>query len=144
MGRQVFSHLQESRAPSGLKVRRETNAITLNVFPFLLLPPALHAEHDIIWCGISLWSVGVSCPSHIPSQLLVGPQPTHWWGRVKVEKTLALCKHCSAITNTSLYYQHCYQHKSKTQPHTSCYEANQLYPSQNQQELSICEVPVNI
>ncbi|KAK4809988.1 hypothetical protein QYF61_004440 [Mycteria americana] len=36
---------------------------------------ALHAEHDAIWSGIALWSVGVSCPSRVPSQLLVPPSP---------------------------------------------------------------------
>ena len=36
-------------------------------------------------------------------------------GRVvwEAEKTLALCKQCSAITKTSLYYQHCFQHISR-------------------------------
>ena len=56
--------------------------------PFLLLPPALYAEHDVIWYGISLWSVGVSSPSCVPSQLLVHPQPTHWWGGVRSRKGL--------------------------------------------------------
>ncbi|KAK4829515.1 hypothetical protein QYF61_005154 [Mycteria americana] len=43
--------------------------------------PALYAEHDAIWYGMSLWSVGVSCPSCVPSQPLVPPQPARWWGR---------------------------------------------------------------
>ena len=38
-----------------------------------LLPPALYTEHDAIWCGISRWSVGVSCPGCVPSQFLVHP-----------------------------------------------------------------------
>jgi len=33
--------------------------------------PSLHAEHDAIWHGISLWPVGVSCPGCVPSQLPV-------------------------------------------------------------------------
>jgi len=37
------------------------------------------AEHSVIWYdmgyGISLWFVGVSCPSGIPSQLLVHSHP---------------------------------------------------------------------
>ncbi|KAK4810279.1 hypothetical protein QYF61_015309 [Mycteria americana] len=37
--------------------------------------PTLHAEHDAIWSGIALGSVGVSCPSRVPSQLLVSPSP---------------------------------------------------------------------
>lgn len=35
------------------------------------------------------------------------------------EKALALFKCCSTITKTSLNYQHCFQHKSKTQYHAS-------------------------
>uniref|UniRef100_A0A672TUV7 Dipeptidase n=1 Tax=Strigops habroptila TaxID=2489341 RepID=A0A672TUV7_STRHB len=69
--------------------------------------PALYAEHDIIRYGISLGSVGVSCPGCVPSQVLLHPQPNLWWSRVKSKKALTLCKHCSAITKTSLNYQ-CY------------------------------------
>ena len=46
------------------------------------------AQHDIVWHGMSLQSAGVSCPSRVPSQLLVHPQPTHWWGRVTSRKGL--------------------------------------------------------
>jgi len=54
------------------------------------LPPALNAEHDVTGYGLSLWSVGVSCPSHVPSKLLVHPQPTHWRGHVRGRKGLDL------------------------------------------------------
>ena len=47
------------------------------------LPPSLYAEHDVLWCGISLWPVWVSCPGCAPSQLLVHPQPPHWQGSVR-------------------------------------------------------------
>ena len=77
MGRQVLSHLQESRAPSCVTVTWEDKChCTPNISPLLpsfLLPPALYAEHDVIWYGVSLWSVGVSCPGCVPSQLLVHP-----------------------------------------------------------------------
>ncbi|KAM9304501.1 protein FAM133B isoform 4-T4 [Morus bassanus] len=46
------------------------------------------AEHNIIRCGISLWSVGVSCPSPVPSRLLVHPQSTPWWGGGRGRKGL--------------------------------------------------------
>ena len=46
------------------------------------LPLVFMAECDVIWNEISLWSVEVSCPSCVPSQLLVHPQPTRWWGGV--------------------------------------------------------------
>ena len=113
VGRQVFSHLQESRAPSLLMATWETNAITPNILPFLLLHSALYAEHDVLWSGISLGSVGDSCPSCVPSQLLVPPQPLAGGAGWEAEKALALCKHRSAITRRSLCYQHCFQHKSK-------------------------------
>ena len=34
-------------------------------------PPHLYTEHDVLWCGISLWLLRVSCPGYAPSQLLV-------------------------------------------------------------------------
>ena len=45
------------------------------------------------------------CP---PRHSLVG------WGE-KQKRALTLCKHRSAVTKTSLCYQHCFQNKSKTQ-----------------------------
>jgi len=59
----------------------KTNTITPKVPPFLLLPPTLYAQHDVIWHGISLWSIGVSSSSCVPSQLLVHPAP--WCGDVR-------------------------------------------------------------
>lgn len=46
------------------------------------------AEQNVIWCGISLWSVGISSPSSVPSHLLVHHQPTHCWGEVRSRKGL--------------------------------------------------------
>ena len=43
MGRQVFSHLQESGAPSCITVTWEDKPTTPNVPPFLLLPAASYA-----------------------------------------------------------------------------------------------------
>lgn len=40
-------------------------------------------ENNVIQYGTSLWSVGVSCPTSVPCQILVHPQPTHWWGNMK-------------------------------------------------------------
>ena len=42
----------------------------------------------------------------------------------EAEKASALCEHCSAITKSSLCYQHCFQHKCKTQLHASYCEEN--------------------
>lgn len=79
--------------------------------PFLLLPPALCAEHDAVWSEISLWSGGVSCPSYILSQLFVHPQPTRCQGAVRGRKGLTLLKPCSAVMKASLCHQHYFQHK---------------------------------
>jgi len=78
-GRQVLSHLQGSRAPSRVTVTWEDKRHHSEHTPPLLLPPALYAEYDTIWYGISLWSVGVSCPGCVPSQPLAHPQPARWW-----------------------------------------------------------------
>ena len=73
------------------------------------------AWHHMVW-NIPLVSWGQLsqlCP--LP-KLLVHPQPAHWWGGVRAEKALALCKHCSAITKTSLCYQHCFSTTPKHSP----------------------------
>lgn len=49
--------------------------------PPLHLPYTLYAEHDARQCGISHWSVVVSCPVCVLSELPEHPQPTHWWGK---------------------------------------------------------------
>ena len=41
---------------------------------------SLYTGHDIIWYGIFLWPVWVSCPGCVPSQLLVPLQPSCWLG----------------------------------------------------------------
>ena len=33
-------------------------------------PPCLYTGHDVLWYGIPLWLVRVSCPGYAPSQLL--------------------------------------------------------------------------
>ena len=52
-------------------------------WPLASFPPSLYTEHDIIWYGISLWPVGVSCPGCVLSQLLVPPQPSRWQGSMQ-------------------------------------------------------------
>ena len=68
ISRQVLSHLQESRASWGVAFTWEDQHHNPKCLPF---PVAFIAEHAVIWSGISLWSVGVSCPSCVPSQLLL-------------------------------------------------------------------------
>ena len=83
--------------------------------------PVFNAEHDVIWHGISLWSAWVSCLSSVPSQL-AHPHLLADVAEWQIEQALALCKHSPATTETSLCYQHCFGHKSKTQLHMSYYE----------------------
>lgn len=81
--------------------------------------------NDIMWSGMSPWSVGVSwgpavsplsflCPLSLLADVVV-------W---EAERALTLCEPCSAITRTSLNYQHCSQHESETRPRSSSYEEN--------------------
>jgi len=75
ISRQVFSHFQESRVSARVTVAWE-NRLHASKCPFApAFPPA---EHKAIQYGISLWSVGVSCPGCVPSYLLVHPQPPCW------------------------------------------------------------------
>ena len=56
------------------------------------LPPAYIAEHDAICYGTSLWTVWVSCPGSVPSQLLVSlPVPTAGSTLWKAGTSLTLC-----------------------------------------------------
>ena len=48
-----------------------------------LTPTSFIVQHDIIWYGISLWPVGVSCPGCVPFHLLVHSQPPRWQGSMR-------------------------------------------------------------
>jgi len=76
----------------------------------------------MVW-GIALVRAA-SCLGCVPSQLLLHPGLLAGGVVCEAEKALTLCKHSPAITKTSLCYQHCFQHKSKTQPRTSYCEEN--------------------
>jgi len=64
-----------------LMVTWEDKQVTPSVPSLPLLPPAFTAQHDIIWCGIALWSAGLSCPSCVPFPTSHAAQPTCWWDR---------------------------------------------------------------
>lgn len=68
--------------------------------------------HDIIHCGISLWSAQISCSYSVLSQLLAYSS-SYTEG---AQTALMLCQHQSA-TATSVCYKHCFSQKSKTAPH---------------------------
>jgi len=95
--RQMFSHPEESRACHVIMVSWEDKSHHSDC-PFLsFFPSILIAECDTIQCGMSLWSVWISCSGSFPSQQLVYPQ--HLTGRaIRAEMTLPLCRHCSAAT----------------------------------------------
>lgn len=103
MGSQMSSHLQESQAPSCVMVTWEEKCHS-ECFSFLLLLLSdLYAEHDTTEHDLSLWSVGISLPGYVPSQLLVQPQSPCWWGGVRSRNVLG-CKPCLAKTETTLSY----------------------------------------
>lgn len=68
--------------------------------------------HDIIHCGISLWSAQISCSYSVLSQLLAYSS-SYTEG---AQTALMLCQHQSA-TATSVCCKHCFSQKSKTAPH---------------------------
>ena len=95
-GRQLFSDLQESRAPSHVIVVWEDRHCNSELSPFLL----------------PLWLFGASCPCCVSSQLC---SPSLLASRVvwEAEKALMLCKHCSVITKKTQCYQR-FHRKAKT------------------------------
>lgn len=105
MGRQVFCHPWGAQ-PHHMEQVGNTNTITPNVLSFL---PPLYL--------LTMLSCGLEYPSGLlGSPVLAGFPPKHPYipwkcGSMKAEKALALCKPCSAITKTSLYFQPCVQHK---------------------------------
>ena len=78
MGRQVFSHLQESRAPSYIKVTWEDKHNNARCPSLPSSSLSLYTQHDVIWYGMSLWLAWVTCPGCVPSQFPVPLQPSGW------------------------------------------------------------------
>lgn len=80
------------------------------------------AEHDIIWHGIPLWSVWVSCLGYVTSlQPLAHLQPIS----CRVENREGLdAKNCGAKAKTLVCYQNCFGHLPNTQHYTDFCEEN--------------------
>ena len=97
--------MPSSHAPPPTDSSVPSQSLSFGYFRNLKLP-AFVAEHDVIWHGIALWSVGVNCPGCVLSLPLTHPQAAGWEAARETEKALMLGKCCSAITETSLYYQH--------------------------------------
>jgi len=89
IGRQVFSYLQESKAPSCVMVTWEDKTQSLQ-----MCAPLLSSRPSFIcwaWCPMhmtSLWSAGIRCPSCVPFQHPVHPQPTCCWSGARSTKGL--------------------------------------------------------
>lgn len=95
------------------------NSNSLNVPPFLLLPPALYAEHDMVW-GISL--------SQLPHSLLPIPSPLSGKATWEAEKSGILCRYSWAIdeaANVTTLFSPVIQIKHRR----CCYGDNQLCPN---------------
>lgn len=101
--------------------------------------PSLKMFHSYFFfsqiCVSTMTSYGLEYPLGQPGSAVTLPNslctpriPTGGvgWG----EKILTLCKLCPAEMETSLYYQHYFQYKSKSQPRISCCEEDWLYSCQ--------------
>ena len=114
--RQVFSHLQESRAPSWVNGDLGGQMPSLQTSP---LPPS---SPSFILLSIVLYGteypfgqLGSAVPAVPPPSSLSSPSLLTGGVGWEAEKALTLCKHGSAVTKTSPCYQYCSQHKSNAQ-----------------------------
>lgn len=86
--------------------------------------PRFSAEHNFTWCGISLWSVGSAVPALFPPGLLptlsLLTMVTEW----ETERTLMLCKHCSATVEPLVCYPCWFSNTSKPQQPMGWYKEN--------------------
>lgn len=93
-------------------------------------PTSFSSMPALLLRKVFFWSM-INCPGCVPFQCLCHPQAPDW-GR---EEALALCKHCSAIDKTLVWYQ-CYsRHKSKTHHHMGCWREYQPHLSQTTSNL---------
>lgn len=72
-----------------------------------------------------------------PPNFLCNPSLLASKAALEAEKALMLFKQCSAIAKTSVFYEYCFQHKSRTQTHANCYERIKLYHTQNQHKVQL-------
>lgn len=74
-------------------------------------PPVYITEHGVLWNGISVWLLQVSCPRYVPSQLHVHLLTD----RVReTEKLLTQDKGYLTIVKKSVCYWNCSHTRSKT------------------------------
>lgn len=84
------------------------------------------AMHDIIMEHNLLGQFRSSAQlSPLPSSCTL--QSIHYEGsKGGTEKALVVCRYRSAVANILVCYQHCFDHRSKTQYHISCYKENSI------------------
>ena len=111
----VFSHLQESSAPSHLSITWEDKHHHSKHPPASFFFPQLYMLNMMSY-GLEypLGQLGSAVPAVSPPNSLCPPSLLTGGVGEEAEKPLALCEHCSEIAKTSLCYQHCFQHRSKT------------------------------
>lgn len=124
MGRQVFSDLWESRAPSCIMMTGEDKHHHSACHPIPCFSSPSCAENDMIEFGIALWSAAVTSPSCVSSKFFRYPQFLTGWAVLQAEKTLSLSQHWSAVAKISQCYQHHFQDKYKPYPNTRYCEKN--------------------
>ena len=95
-------------------------------------PPSKLLPHDVIWYGISLWPVSVSCPNSVPSQLL-GPFAENGLGSVQ---------HCLAATINISVLSTCFSPRMKAQHHTRHSEENSSIPAETKTIILVISVLV--
>lgn len=70
----------------------KANMVTPNILPYSFFPTTFSADyvvmgHDIM-LETSFWSAGISCPSCVPSQIMMDPLPAHWQDDTRNRKDL--------------------------------------------------------
>lgn len=125
MGRQVFGHLQASRAPSCVTWDLEKQMPSLWMSPFPSSTPSFMcwAWHHVVG-KIPSVSLGSAVPAVPPLSFFCTSSLTG--GAAGEAEVLRLCKHCLEICKTRGCCQHCFGQKSRTQHHTVYCEDNSI------------------
>ena len=128
----MFSHLQESRALSQVTVTWEDKRLHSECPPFPSFPGFIFLNKTLYGMEYLFGQLWPAVPPVSPPNFLCTCSLAAGGAAWKTEKASMLCKHCSAISKISLFYQHCFCHKCKGQRHTGCCEEKELHPSHNQ------------
>lgn len=80
-------------------------------------------EYSLSQFGLAV--LVVSPPTLLPTPSLLA-SGAEWGGK---KKALTMCQHCSAVTATSMCYQHCWGHISKTQHYQATMQITNTIPA---------------